>query len=317
MLIWSLSDGKAGHAIQALALAKALSTSSDAVVLEKTTSSFSARHLPAFLITRNWIDPEKLCQDCTAPMPDLVVSCGSRASSAALAIKSRYGSHIVNILRPAYSPSNFDAIVVPNHDKLTGKNIVGCSGALVEMNTMERLRRLKKEGKFATLNGSKIALLIGGGNKVFKFDREVCRRLADDLNVAARKAGATVIAVTSRRSPPETVDILREYLDSDDYIWNHEEENPYWDAIAVADAIVVTGDSVNMICEACVKGCPVWIYKLPLRGWHSLGKFGHFYAELVEKGHVRIFSGQLENWVSNPLDEMPRVVSEVRKFLVC
>ena len=37
-------------------------------------------------------------------------------------------------------------------------------------------------------------------------------------------------------------------------------ENPYFGYLSVADAIVVTADSMSMMAEACTAGCPVYLY---------------------------------------------------------
>jgi hypothetical protein len=43
--------------------------------------------------------------------------------------------------------------------------------------------------------------------------------------------------------------------------WRHgAADNPYLGFLALADSIIVTGDSVSMLIEACVTGKPVHIH---------------------------------------------------------
>ena len=45
------------------------------------------------------------------------------------------------------------------------------------------------------------------------------------------------------------------------YGWGNKEiENPYFGFLALADHIIVTGDSVSMCSEACAAEAPVYIY---------------------------------------------------------
>src|SRR5690606_19563729 len=42
--------------------------------------------------------------------------------------------------------------------------------------------------------------------------------------------------------------------------WNSKDENPYFGYLALADTIIVTGDSVSMCCEAAAAPGGVYIY---------------------------------------------------------
>src|SRR3546814_9290061 len=45
-------------------------------------------------------------------------------------------------------------------------------------------------------------------------------------------------------------------------IWDGDGENPYFGILALADHVVVTGDSVNMVSEAASTGKPVHVVHL-------------------------------------------------------
>ncbi|SFB65699.1 ELM1/GtrOC1 family putative glycosyltransferase, partial [Azotobacter beijerinckii] len=97
------------------------------------------------------------------------------------------------------------------------------------------------------------------------------------------------------------------------YRFGSAADNPYRALLALADAFVVTGESVSMLTEACLSGRPVAVFPLPVRrSWksrlhHALerkigvvdraagsrgvprqqNKFGRFYDRLVEAGLFR------------------------------
>ena len=47
------------------------------------------------------------------------------------------------------------------------------------------------------------------------------------------------------------------------YLWDGEGENPYFGLLGLADFLVVTCDSVNMVSEAASTGKPVYVADLP------------------------------------------------------
>src|SRR3546814_13124599 len=67
----------------------------------------------------------------------------------------------------------------------------------------------------------------------------------------------------SRRTGPDNEAILRARLAGlPAEIWDGEGENPYFAYLGLADAILVTADSVNMVCEAASTGKPVYVIDL-------------------------------------------------------
>ncbi len=50
------------------------------------------------------------------------------------------------------------------------------------------------------------------------------------------------------------------------HVWNDADknsENPFYGFLGLADAVIVTGDSISMCSEACATGKPVYIYYSP------------------------------------------------------
>ena len=121
--------------------------------------------------------------------------------------------------------------------------------------------------------------------------------------------GAGLVVTTSRRTGAENEAILRAALaDVPSLIWDGQGDNPYFGMLALADAVVVTCDSVSMISEACYTGSPVHVYDFP----GGSKRFRRFREDLERGGLTRPFRGRLESWQYTPLDETRRAADFVR-----
>ena len=119
---------------------------------------------------------------------------------------------------------------------------------------------------------------------------------------AVAAQGYSVMATPSRRTPPALVEAVRKGLKGADptraFLWDGTGDNPYGQMLAHADAILVTGDSVNMVGEAVSTGAPVFVFAL-IGGAQRVGAF---IAGLEEAGAVRRFDGTLASFAYEPID---------------
>ena len=88
-------------------------------------------------------------------------------------------------------------------------------------------------------------------------------------------------------------------------------DNPYFGLLALADAIVVTEDSVSMVSEAVATSAPVLLAGLPGRS----RRIRLFNRLLQEDGRVRPFTGRLEMWPVQPMDDTIAAGQDVRRRL--
>ena len=95
-------------------------------------------------------------------------------------------------------------------------------------------------------------------------------------------------------------------------VWDGAGANPYPGMLALAEAAVVTADSVNMASEAASAGLPVLV-----AGVSGLSaKLARFQADFAAAGRARPFAGRLETWPVAPLDEAGRVAAVLaREYL--
>jgi mitochondrial fission protein ELM1 len=310
---WVLTDGKAGTHNGALGLAYAIGMP---VIDKHTHSSLPWRWLPPFLWPPGVLGVGAGGDPLAPPWPRLLVSAGERSVGPALAIKRLSGgaTFCVHIQHPRVDPARFDLVVVSAHDRLEGPNVRVTVGALHKV-TQEGLREAGERfaPAFAHLPRPLVAVLIGGANRAYRFDGAAAERLADGLAAMVRESGCGLLVTTSRRTGAANESILHERLrDLPADIWDGTGENPYFGYLALADALVVTSDSVNMVSEACYTGKPVHVFHLP--GGEGT-KFGRFHEALAASGATRPFEGALGDWPCQPLDERSALAAEIRARL--
>jgi mitochondrial fission protein ELM1 len=101
------------------------------------------------------------------------------------------------------------------------------------------------------------------------------------------------------------------------FLWDGEGENPYLSILACADALLVTGDSVNMVSEAAATGAPVHVFAPDVfapdvfaPGGGS-AKLAAFLAGLEAQGAARRWRGRLERWSYAAVNATPDLAQEI------
>ncbi|MGH7068129.1 MAG: ELM1/GtrOC1 family putative glycosyltransferase, partial [Acetobacteraceae bacterium] len=149
-------------------------------------------------------------------------------------------------------------------------------------------------------------------NGRFRFGRAVANRLGGELARMMQRDRVGLALTPSRRTAPAVVAAFREALGPlGGYVWDGDGENPYFGLLGLADAIVVTIDSVSMISEAVATARPVMLARLPGRSRRNC----LFVAGLETSGRVRRFTGRLESWPVVPVDDTAEAAWEMRRRL--
>ena len=308
---WVVTDGKSGMENQCLGLAEALQL---APIIKRVKLRSPWRQFAPYL--RHGLDMafSRGGDAIEPPWPDLLIATGRLSVPASLYVKRTNPSTFVGQLQnPAIDPANFDLVVVPEHDNLAGPNIMTTRGGLHRVTPL----MLHQAGEnfapqIAHLRSPRIVVLIGGANAAYKFSELEMRTIAGKLVHTAKIIGGSIIVTPSRRTSAENLEILRNTLRSvPHYIWDQKGANPYYGMLALADYILVTADSVNMVSEACTTGKPVYVVNLP----GGSDKFRRFHKSLRDSGHTRAFEGKLKQWGYAPLDDVQRVTVRVQEML--
>ncbi len=302
---WALTTGGTGHEVQCLGILEALG-------IVPTVKRVSPGGLHRFMAP--W-GPAAADEEIGEPWPDVLVVSGRQSIPYARMIKRRSRGKTVTVVMqsPGAPASWFDLVWVPEHDRLRGANVIA---TLTSPNRLTH-ERLSAEAetfrdKVAHLPRPLVTVLVGGASGAYSFKGPDARKLAADLRGFAARNGCGLLVTPSRRTGSGNIGILKEELAGlPAVVWDLAGENPYFPYMGLADAFIVTCDSVNMLSEASFTGKPIYAYRLP----GGTPKFQHFQEALVDHGAVRWFDGSLDGWTYRPLDATTEIAAAVRKLV--
>lgn len=305
---WVLLDKAKGHQNQALGVAEALGFPYETRQLVYTVYAKIPNWMkfPAFGLDALGVHPTR-SDRLAAPWPELVIACGRRTAPVARYIKYKAGEdengvarcRIAQLMWPGNPLEPFDLIAVPSHDGYTVSGeqfmtILGSPHRVTEAQLTEaRTRWLASRHEPPR---PVITLLVGGNTKRSAFKTKQADHLIRMVLQLALDGRGSVLVSTSRRTPDAAYKVIRDQLSrsplecGEVYHWKQKGENPYYAYLALADAIVVTGDSISMMSEACGSGKPVYIYSP--EGF-APEKHERFQAELVREGHATMLEESL------------------------
>ncbi len=313
-MVWLLVDDRAGHANQCLGVGEALGLRYLKQELRYTVTGA----LPNYMIgpSFNHLTRDSRVNLC-APWPDLVVAAGRRTAPAARHIKKLNNgkTFLCQIMHPGEGGAEeFDLIAVPRHDKMSGDNMIDTTGA-PHRATPARLAAEAKEwaGRFDHLPRPWIALIVGGGTKRRKFTADMARELGGKASGFAESLGGSLLVTTSRRTAEAEAPLLDALTaPANVFRWGDEGDNPYFAYLALADFVIVTGESVSMCSEACAAPAPVYIYA---PGKLVAHKFKLLHEDLYAKGYARPLGDTLEPFEHPPLNAADEIAAAVRAKL--
>jgi uncharacterized protein len=309
---WVLHDGKAGMRSQTLGLAEA----TGCTFVEK---QLRVRLPWSILPPQLWMLPRYGVSGGSSllapPWPDLLIACGRNAAAPALMIKRASGGRtfLAQIQDPRVRRSEFDLIVAPEHDRLRGPSVIVTRGAVHRVTAARLEAERRRFPELAALPHPIIAVLIGGTNKAYRLTLQRLTDIADALAALLSESGGSLLLTPSRRTGERGIMLLRTRLGGfPGAIWDGSGDNPYFAYLALADALLVTADSVSMISEAAATGQPVHI--LDLDGGNA--KFERFHAIMRAAGITRPFAGRIESWPYPIQDDTARAGATLRRLVL-
>lgn len=307
---WVVSDGSAGMINQAWGLAETLGYE---VELKKIKLRRPWADIAQFLGITMDVNHclHKDSDSLSPPYPDLVIASGRRSVLPALNLKKKSNGQfkVIYLQDPKVSPLCFDAVICPEHDGLIGPNVIQTLGATHRV-TAERLAKAKTG--FQHLNPHNqpvLSVIIGGSTKKARMNDSLADKLIPDLNKLSQQ-GWRVLVTLSRRTP---LNIARKFkaISSSIYVWDGTGANPYFGLLSLADAILVTCDSVSMISEACATNASVYLYKLPAVYW----KHQQFHQSLININRISWWHGTIVPQSVTPLMVNEKAARQLKTLL--
>jgi len=302
---WILSDGTAGMEAQAVGLALAMGLTP----VIKSIRPRGLLRLSPSLGALPGFSPAAGEDSLAPPYPALSITCGRRHAGASIALKRQSGGavHTIHIQDPRISPALFDSLVVPEHDPMRGPNVISTTGSLNRINdALLKDEAARFADQVTKLPKPRAAVNLGGDTQQYKVDAAMAERVVASLMGLLESLGCGLMITTSRRTGRPLMDALAPLSRRPDtLVWTGDGPNPYLGFLGLADAIIVTADSINMVSEACSTGKPVHI--LPLG--KEPRRRAAFLDTVRANDLARDFKGTLENWHPKPLRETERVAA--------
>ena len=299
-----ITEGMHGMISQAEGLAKALDLNFFHEKIE--LNSFWKFIPPRFTPIKKIVFKNKIKEDF-----DIIISCGRKSVIPSIFIKKNSKKKVFNIhiQDPKVSLDNFDVVVAPQHDNLSGNNVISTKGAIHYLSIQEI-----NENKGYLSNKIKpakevVALILGGPNKYYKFTKENIKNVFLKITENFIKKNFQLIIVPSIRTPKDIIKLANEYFGKDHLVINEVDKKAYLSALGLSKFLVVTCDSSSMISEAAITGKPIYVADIPAtKDDYRFRKFINLFKEL---NIIRILDSNIENWDYERLDETNRVAKEI------
>ena len=301
-----LTEGMHGMISQVEGLAKALDIdfTHHKVELNKFWKLIPPKFTPVSNFTFNSITTNDF---------DIIISCGRKSVIPSIYLKknSKKKVHNIHIQDPKVSLNNFDFIIAPEHDGLTGENVILSKGSIHYLtkeeitNNHEYLsEKLNKEKEY-------LSLILGGPNKYYDYNEKNLIKIFDKIKSILESNNLQAIIIPSMRTPEKIIDFTKKYLGENNLVIKDVDKKAYLSSLSLAKYIVVTCDSTSMISEAALTGKPIYIAEIPAKSNdYRFRKFRDLFHKLKI---IKNLNEKVEIWNYEILDETNRIAKEIKK----
>ena len=244
---------------------------------------------------------------------DIIISCGRKSVIPSIYLKknSKKKVHNIHIQDPKVSLNNFDFIIAPEHDGLTGDNVILSKGSIHYL-TKEEITN-NHEYLSEKLNNEKeyLSLILGGPNKYYDYNEKNLIKIFDKIKSILESNNLQAIIIPSMRTPEKIIDFTQNYLGENNLVIKDVDKKAYLSSLSLAKYIVVTCDSTSMISEAALTGKPIYIAEIPAKSNdYRFRKFRDLFHKLKI---IKNLNEKVEIWNYEILDETNRIGKEIKK----
>ena len=301
-----LTEGMHGMISQVEGLAKALD-------LDFTHHKVELNNFWKFIPPKLTPISNKVFKDFDATNYDIIISCGRKSVVPSIYLKKNSQKKIINIhiQDPKVNLKYFDIIVTPEHDGVTGDNVISSKGAIHYLTEQEISS--SKDYLVGRLDNKKnyLGLIIGGPNKYYNYSNQIIERVLLKVKKISELNKLQVIAIPSIRTPKNIITMTSEILGENHLAINEVDKRAYLSTLAISKYLVVTCDSTSMISEAAITGKPVYVEELPAKkNDYRFKKFRDLFTKL---NIIKKLDKNLEDWTYKKLDETNRIAKEIKE----
>ena len=300
-----LTEGFHGMISQVEGLAKALDL--DFIHEKIELNNFWKLFPPKITPIKNFVFKNELDHEF-----NIVISCGRKSVIPSLYLKNKYKSKIINIhiQDPKVSLSNFDFIIVPEHDSLFGENVVTSKGAIHYLTNDELIENENYLKPRIDSQKKIISFIIGGPNKYYDYNDKIIDEIFLKIENNFIKNNYQAIIIPSMRTPKNIIEKAQNYFNKNQIIVPNVDKKAYLSALKLADHIVVTCDSISMISEVAITGKPIYVVQMP--SIKSNQRFKEFFNLFESLKIIKNLDSSVESWNYEKLDETNRISGYIK-----
>lgn len=350
-----LSDGKAGHMNQSLAIARQIqkvritqgfkAEDTKVVVIDvRFKSGVTRTLLSAGARFASWrchgrMGLMKAClvkesyDTLMKTYADFIVSCGSSMAGVNVFMSKENNAKNIAIMNPGMAGfGQFSLAVIPRHDKPPARNNIVTTTLAPSLIDRDSLRdqgaRLKQQIKIE--KNVVVGALIGGDNPEFKMTKEAASKVILGLSEFCKMHDADLLLTTSRRTPKDVEALFKDKLSNNKFckflvIANERNfEGAVAGILGLCSIVTVSGESVSMVSESIHSGKKVVVFDLEKKK-PGLTKYDRVLAGLEREGYVSRaeppdLGAKLEKaWKSHrpakEVDDRERTLEAIRRLL--
>ncbi|HUG63321.1 MAG TPA: mitochondrial fission ELM1 family protein [Methylomirabilota bacterium] len=304
--MWILTDGKAGDESPLLGIAAAMGVAPE--VRRVSPGPPWVWAMPFGSIPPR-DRPDRPKSPISPPFPDVCLATGRRAVAYVRALKRASPETLAVLYKdPRTRRHGADLLVVQAHDGRAGADtmVVTTGPHRLSRETLDAARAAPPPA-LSALSPPRLAVLVGGDSRHHRFTPADRERLLAGLEHCLAD-GASLMITASRRTPEP----LRQGLAAlggreGAWMWDDAGANPLASMMALADTVVVTADSTNMIGEAAATGAPIQVFHPS--GGHP--KIDRFLKVLAAEATVAAFPAPLDLPRYPPIDSTPAIASAI------
>ena len=236
----------------------------------------------------------------------VIISCGRKSVIPSLALKKKYKDKIftIHIQDPKVSLNKFDLIVCPEHDNITGNNVIKTTGAIHYLSEKE----ISKENNYLKIdkeNKKIIAFIIGGPNKYYTYSDKEIDFLFNKMKTIFTRDKYKLVVIPSYRTPSDIIKKAFNSFGHDHMVVKDVDKKAYLSALSISDYIVVTCDSTSMISEAAITGKPIYVAQM--NSSKNNLRFQKFFSQFKQLNIIKDLTDKIDLWSYSKLDEVNRI----------
>ena len=268
---------------------------------------------PGILPIFPWIFLNKL--NFSSP-PDIVISCGRKSVYLSIYLKKKFKNIInIHIQNPKSNFNHFNYIIAPEHDNISGDNVINSIGALHRFN--EDLFKKIIDDNFSIPKINLISVIVGGSNNHYNFFKEEIEKLIVKIkNLKINNPEYNFLIIFSRRTTQLAKSLIKEKLSNVSNVIKDNEENPYAYALKYSNFFIITSDSTSMISECAITSKPIYIFHLPYK--RKSNRMEKFHRQFNKLNITKSLDdrNKLIPWTYNSLNESERITSILKERII-